>query len=110
MLRQSRSEKFAQIEVLGRFTLPRRQVGDEPPIAGMGRKVRLTYRGEAAHAPFLSRIAKETGVDFSLHSGRVAQIKGEPYGQLTLSLDGAQIDDALARFTAAGVRVTELTA
>ncbi|HEY2660244.1 MAG TPA: ATP-binding cassette domain-containing protein [Caulobacteraceae bacterium] len=90
----------------------RRMLGqdDEPPVAGMGRKVRLTYRGKAAHAPFLSRIAKETGVDFSLHSGRVAQIKGEPYGQLTLSLDGAQVDEALARFAAAGIRVQELTA
>ncbi len=95
-----------------RHAVTRRLLGqdDEPPPPGAGRKVRLTYRGEAAHAPFLSRIARETGVDFSLHSGRVAQIKGEPYGQLTLSLDGDQVDLALARFEAAGIRVTELVA
>ncbi len=78
------------------------------PQAGV-RTVRLTYRGAAAHAPFLSRIAQETGVDFSLHAGRVARIKGEPYGQLTLSLSGRNVDPALAAFEAAGVRVREVT-
>jgi D-methionine transport system ATP-binding protein len=71
-----------------RHAVTRRLLGqdDEPPPPGMGRKVRLTYRGDAA------------------------QIKGEPYGQLTLSLDGAAVDDALARFAEAGIHVRELAA
>jgi D-methionine transport system ATP-binding protein len=80
-----------------------------PAFAPGVRTVRLTYRGAAADAPFLSRIARETGVDFSLHAGRVARIKGEPYGQLTLSMSGPSVNTALASFEAAGVRVREVT-
>jgi D-methionine transport system ATP-binding protein len=72
-----------------------------------GRAVRLIYRGESTQAPLLGRIARETGVDYSLHAGRISKIKGEPYGQLTLSLSGGDIDGALRQFEAAGVRVRE---
>jgi D-methionine transport system ATP-binding protein len=82
--------------------------GAPEPAPGV-RTVRLTYRGAAAYAPFLSRIAQETGVDFSLHAGRVARIKGEAFGQLTLSLSGRNVVPALAAFEAAGVRVREVT-
>jgi D-methionine transport system ATP-binding protein len=75
-----------------------------PPGA---RRVRLTWRGAVSQTSFLSRIARETGVDFSLDGGRVAQIKGEPYGQLTLTLSGANPQGALAAFEAAGIRVRE---
>jgi D-methionine transport system ATP-binding protein len=62
-----------------------RQDDEAPWSAQAGRTFRLTYRGAAASAPFLSRIAKETGIDFSLHSGRAGELKGEPYGQLVVS-------------------------
>jgi D-methionine transport system ATP-binding protein len=80
-----------------------------PPPSPSRRTVRLTYRGEAAEAPFLSRIARETGIDVVLHAGRVARIKAEPYGQLTVSLSGPNVTDALTRLEAAGVRVREMT-
>nr|WP_222934520.1 methionine ABC transporter ATP-binding protein [Caulobacter sp. 17J80-11] len=73
--------------------------------AASGRIVRLTYRGEAAYRPLLGQVARETGVDFSILSGRVARIKDTPYGQLTLSLEGGDVDGALARFRAADVQV-----
>jgi D-methionine transport system ATP-binding protein len=73
-----------------------------------GRTFRLTYRGAVAAAPFLSQVARETGIDFSLHSGRAGEIKGELYGQLVVSLDGAKLDEAVGRFQAAGVQVREL--
>jgi len=87
----------------------RRLLRDEeaPSLVGEGRTVRLIYRGAVTNAPLLGRIARETGVDYSIRAGRVSSIKGEPYGQLTLSLTGGDVDAALARFAAAGVRVRE---
>jgi D-methionine transport system ATP-binding protein len=76
--------------------------------AGEGRTFRLTCRGPVASAPFLSRVVKDAGVDFSLYSGRMDRIKGEPYGQLILSFEGGRIGEALASLRAAGVRVEEL--
>jgi D-methionine transport system ATP-binding protein len=78
-----------------------------PPGA---RVFRLTYHGAAVRAPLLGRIARETGVDYAILSGRVARIGEEPYGQLTLSFLGGDVDAALAGFAAAGVGVQELRA
>ncbi|MCI3180506.1 methionine ABC transporter ATP-binding protein [Caulobacter sp. CCUG 60055] len=75
---------------------------------GAGRTVRLTYRGETTYAPLLGRIARETGVDYSILGGRVAHIRDLPYGQLTLALVGGDVDAALAQFAAAGVAVEEI--
>ncbi len=89
----------------------RRMLGEDdrlPLRSGSARAFRLTYRGEAARAPFLSQTAKATQIDFSLHLARAGEIKGEPYGQLVVSMEGARLDDALARFQAAGVHIREL--
>jgi D-methionine transport system ATP-binding protein len=79
-------------------------------LAPGARVFRLTYRGSAVRAPLLGRIARETGVDYAILSGRVARIGEEPYGQLTLSFLGGDVDAALAGFAAAGVGVRELSA
>ena len=85
------------------------QEDDQRPLyAGAARTFRLTYRGEAAYAPFLSQTAKATEIDFSLHSARAGEIKGEPFGQLVVSIEGARLEEALSRFAAAGVQVREL--
>jgi D-methionine transport system ATP-binding protein len=70
-----------------------------------GRVVRLTYVGDAAHQPLLARVARETGVDFSILSGRVSRIKDIPYGQLTLALTGGDVEAAVRGLEAANVRV-----
>ena len=85
-----------------------REHGHPPLRTGAARTFRLTYRGEAAQAPFLSQTAKATGIDFSLHLARAGEIKGVPYGQLVVSMEGERLDDALARFEAAGVQIREL--
>ena len=72
------------------------------------RVFRLTYQGAAVRAPLLGRIARETGVDYAILSGRVSRIGEQPYSQLTLSFLGGDIDAALAGFAAAGVGVQEL--
>ena len=92
----------------------RRLLQEDPTAPDLGslpgHTVRLIYRGEVTQDPLLGRIARETGVDYSLHAGRIARIKAEPYGQLTVTLRGGDIEGALARFEAAGVRVRELPA
>ncbi|OEY66219.1 methionine ABC transporter ATP-binding protein [Marinobacter sp. X15-166B] len=70
-----------------------------------GRILRLTFRGEATFKPLLGKVARESGVDFSILSGRIDHIKDTPYGQLTLSLIGGDLALAMTAFQAADVDV-----
>ena len=74
-----------------------------------GRVVRLTFRGEATYKPILGLVARETGVDYSILGGRIHRLRDTPYGQLTLALTGGDVEAAIARFQADGVRVDLLT-
>ena len=55
----------------------------------------------------LGRIARDTGVDYSILAGRIDRIRDEPYGQLLVTLVGGDVAEARARLSAAGVRVEE---
>jgi D-methionine transport system ATP-binding protein len=74
-------------------------------VAAGQRVVRLTYRGQTVGDPILAQVARETGVDFSILSGRVSRIKDMPYGQLTVAMAGGDIDLAIRRFEAAQIIV-----
>ena len=69
--------------------------------------LRLTFRGQATFEPILGRIARDTGVDYSILAGRIDRIRDEPYGQLLVSLVGGDVAQARERLSAAGVRVEE---
>ncbi len=73
-----------------------------------GRILRLTFHGESTYAPLLGKVARDTGVDYSILAGRIDRIRETPYGQLTLSLVGGDIDAALAQFRAADVHLEVL--
>jgi len=73
-----------------------------------GRIMRLTFIGEGTYEPLLGRIARDTGVDYNILSGRIDRIKDTPYGQLTVALVGGDQGAAQAAFVAAGVHVEEL--
>jgi len=73
-----------------------------------GRLLRLTFTGNDTYQPLLGQIARETGIDYSILTGRIDRIKRLPYGQLTLAVNGENTDQAIARFTAAGVHIDEL--
>ncbi|MGP4843088.1 methionine ABC transporter ATP-binding protein [Marinobacter sp. 1Y8] len=73
-----------------------------------GRILHLTFRGESTYKPLLGSIARQTGVDFSILSGRIDRIKDLPYGQLTLSLVGGDLEAAVAALDAADVHVEVL--
>ena len=70
--------------------------------------MRLTILGEGTYEPVLGRIARETGVDYNILTGRIDRIKDTPYGQLTVALVGGDQNAAQAAFIAAGVHVEEL--
>jgi len=73
-----------------------------------GRIVRLTFLGNGTYEPLLGRIARDTGVDYNILTGRIDRIKDTPYGQLTVALVGGDQNAAQAAFVAAGVHVEEL--
>ncbi|QPF75955.1 methionine ABC transporter ATP-binding protein [Roseateles sp. DAIF2] len=70
-----------------------------------GRIVQLTFRGERTYEPLLGEVARRTGLDFGILSGRIDRIKQEPYGQLTISVSGGDLAAAQALLEARGVRV-----
>ncbi|EMB9879629.1 methionine ABC transporter ATP-binding protein [Pseudomonas aeruginosa] len=70
--------------------------------------LRLTFRGEATYAPLLGTVARQTGVDYSILSGRIDRIKDTPYGQLTLALVGGDLEAAMSQLNAADIHVEVL--
>ncbi|WP_130620309.1 methionine ABC transporter ATP-binding protein [Dyella amyloliquefaciens] len=90
--------------------LPEEAAGEQAPFAHVpGRILRLSFRGDATWTPALGRVARETDVDFNILAGRIDRIKDLPYGQLTLAMQGARVDDALASLRQAGIEVEEIT-
>lgn len=65
----------------------------------------LTFRGASTYEPELSRVARSVGVDYSILSGRISRIRGEPYGQLVVAFTGGDAEAAVAQLTARGVTV-----
>ncbi|WP_308418782.1 NIL domain-containing protein [Chitinolyticbacter meiyuanensis] len=72
--------------------------------------MRLTFTGEATYDPVLGAVARETGVDFSILTGRIDRIKDVPYGQLTVAFTGGDVAAALAQLAARGLTVEEVRA
>jgi D-methionine transport system ATP-binding protein len=78
------------------------EAADVPPG---GRLAKLTFRGGSTYEPELSRVARSVGVDYSILSGRISRIRGEPYGQLVVAFTGGDAEAAVAQLTARGVTV-----
>ena len=90
--------------------LPEEAAGEHLPYENVpGRILRLSFRGEATWSPTLGRVTRETGVDFNILAGRIDRIKDLPYGQLTLAMQGDNVDTALRSLREAGIEVEELT-
>ncbi|HYC68737.1 methionine ABC transporter ATP-binding protein [Brevundimonas sp.] len=70
-----------------------------------GRLAKLTFRGGSTYEPELSRVARSVGVDYSILSGRISRIRGEPYGQLVVVFTGGDSEAAVAQLSARGVVV-----
>lgn len=70
----------------------------------------LTYSGEEAFEPHLSRIIKTSNIDLSILSGSISYIRDLPYGQLIVALSGSEEEreSAIALFKAKGIFTTKL--
>jgi D-methionine transport system ATP-binding protein len=89
--------------------LPEEAASEQSPFAHVpGRILRLSFRGEATWSPTLSRVMRDTGVDFNILAGRIDRIKTLPYGQLTLAMNGDGVDTALAALRVGGIEIEEL--
>jgi len=90
--------------------LPEEAASELAPFAQVpGRILRLSFRGDTTLTPALGRVARETGIDFNILAGRIDRIKDLPYGQLTLAMQGAGVDAALAALREAGIEIEELS-
>lgn len=81
---------------------------DRTVVPAGARLARLTFRGAATYEPELSRVARSTGADYSILSGRISRIRGEPYGQMVVAFTGAEAEAAMARLGERGVVVEAL--
>jgi D-methionine transport system ATP-binding protein len=76
-----------------------------PPSAGMQPRLRLTYFGDIVTSDALSAATQGLDVRFSIVAGQVSALKGTPYGQLVVELEGPGRATALERLTESGVSV-----
>ena len=81
---------------------------DATTVPAGGRLAKLTFRGSSTYEPELSRVARSVGVDYSILSGRISRIRGEPYGQLVVAFTGGDAEAAVAQLTARGVTVEQV--
>ena len=73
-----------------------------------GNCVRLTYLGQQTYQPMISQLARSYAVDCTILSGRIDHIKGIPYGQLIVCLEGEELSRVFEMLTQAGVVVEKL--
>ncbi|MDA8456103.1 methionine ABC transporter ATP-binding protein [Acidovorax sp. GBBC 3334] len=78
---------------------------------GVGRLLRLSYAGERAYQPILSRLIREHGLDLSILHGQIDEIQGQTFGSLAVYASGesARLGQAVAQLRAEGVVVEEVT-
>jgi D-methionine transport system ATP-binding protein len=65
-----------------------------------GHVLRLTYQGNRSSGAQLTRLSRESGLDFALLQGSVGRLKGVPYGQFTIEIEPLD-DSRFARLLAA---------
>ena len=68
-----------------------REVRQEP-FNGSLLLIRLTFIGESANEPVISRLIKNFDLNVGILFGSLDDIKGVPFGRLIISLDGRQLE------------------
>lgn len=78
--------------------------------AGHGKLLRLSYAGNQAYQPILSRLIRDFGLDVSILNGQVDEIQDQTFGFLAVYASGPlqQLDAAIAALRASGVQVQEV--
>jgi len=95
-----------------RFVYEAEQVDEKERVENLseveGRILHLTFQGQATYEPLLAKVAYQTGIEFSILSGRIDRIRNEPYGQLTVAFKGEKLEEAMQMLEAAEVHLEEL--
>ncbi len=75
-----------------------------------GQLLRLSYAGDSAYQPILSKLVREFGVDMSILHGQVDEIQDETFGSLAVYASGEadSVRGAVAHLRAGGVEVEEV--
>ena len=75
----------------------------------VGQLLRLSYSGDNAYQPVLSRMVREYGVDMSILHGQVDEIQDQTFGSLALYATGepARLNGAVEHLRASGVEVLD---
>jgi D-methionine transport system ATP-binding protein len=77
-----------------------------------GHLLRLTYYGPVTEEPVLSRICRESGLDFAILQGSVGRLKGVPYGRLIVRISAVgqeRLQTLVQALGAHGIRHEVLT-
>jgi D-methionine transport system ATP-binding protein len=76
----------------------------------VGQLLRLSYAGDSAYQPILSRLIRGFGVDMSILHGQVDEIQDQTFGSLAVYASGepVQLRGAIAQLRAEGVEVQEV--
>ena len=61
-------------------------------FSGSIRLIRMTFIGESANEPVISRLIKNFDLNVGILFGSLDDIKGVPFGRLIISLDGRQLE------------------
>lgn len=64
----------------------------QEPFADSVLLIRITFIGDAANEPVISRLIRNYGTDVGILFGNLDDIKGVPFGRLVIGLDGSQQD------------------
>ncbi len=87
-----------------------RQLAAQLPAHETGELLRLSYSGERAYQPILSRLIREHGLDLSILHGQIDEIQSQTFGSLAVyvSGEGPRLSAAVAQLRAEGVVVDEV--
>jgi D-methionine transport system ATP-binding protein len=72
-----------------------------------GHLLRLTYHGPQTEQPLLTRISRESGLDFAIIQASIGRLKGTPYGRLvirTWSREPGHLDKLLQSLNLLGIQ------
>ena len=87
-----------------------RQLAAQLPPSETGELLRLSYSGERAYQPILSRLIREHRLDLSILHGQIDEIQAQTFGSLAVYVSGeaARLAAAVAQLRAEGVMVDEV--
>ena len=101
------TKRFVQQEVAPLSNFDGATLDSLGAIFTEGRVVQLTFKGDKASSPIISKVIRQCDVDVNIIQGQIQQTQASAFGTLVLELLGtpAEIDHAIEFFQVEGVGV-----